>query len=237
LVDEMTPAVATLLSELVPSAVWFLSATVGLHPSGRRIAAFDRGDGATDVGMHVPVNTMAEQHRHHGFGFTGYQLVLRDGEGSTDEPPRGVLELGLAFPDDEIVLVGGGRAQAWRGSVLRGDISVATRMDLHRLLAHACFVVDLAPGPYVARECVEALRFGTPIVVPAGSPAAAEHATAGGGAVFDDLDGLVTAAGRMRHELERSQASAQGRRYADERYGRPETLVARVSALFGASAG
>ena len=143
----------------------------------------------------------------------------------------------MAFPDDDIVLVGAGRAQAWRGSVLRGDISVATRMDLWRLLAHALFVVDLAPGTYVARECVEALRFGTPIVVPAVSPAAAEHATAAGGAVFDDLAGLVTATGRMRREPERWQASGQGRRYADEQYGRPEALVARLGALFGVSAG
>jgi hypothetical protein len=237
IVDEVSPTVAALFSELTPRAVWFLSAAAGPSPSWRRISAAGGGDGATDVGLHVPVNRMAEQHRHHGFGFTGYQLVLRsDGQGSVDEPPPEVRELGAAFPDDDIVLVGNGRAQAWRGSVLRGDISVATRMDLHRLLAHARFVVDLAPGLYVARECVEALRFGAPIVVPGLSPAAAEHATATGGAVFHDLEELITAAGRMRQEPERSHASAKGRRYADERYGRPEALVARLGALLGAGA-
>jgi hypothetical protein len=232
IVDEVSPALSTLLSDLTPRAVWFVSSALELNPSWHRITAAGGGDGTTDVSLHVPVNRMAERHRHHGFGFVGYQLVLSgDVDGATDDPGREVKELGASFPDDDIVLVRGGRAQAWRGSVLRGEISVDTRMDLWRLLAHAIFVVDLAPGPHVARECVEALRFGTPIVVPSVSPAAAEHALATGGAVFSDVEGLVGATSRLRRESERSRASALGRRYADERYGRPAALVARLGSL------
>ena len=236
IVDEVSPTLSTLLSDLAPTAAWFISSALELNPPWRRITAAGGGDGTTDVGLHVPVNRMAERHRHHGFGFVGYQLVLSgDVDGSPVEPEREVKELGASFPDDDIVLVKEGRAQAWRGSVLRGEISVDTRMDLWRLLAHALFVVDLAPGPHLARECVEALRFGTPIVVPTVSPAAAEHARATGGEVFDDLEGLVSATSRLSREPERSRASALGRRYADERYGRPAALVARLGALFGGS--
>jgi hypothetical protein len=234
IVDEVTPAVAALLAHIEPTAVWFLSSAAAPNSSWRRIAAAGGGEAAIDVGMHVPVNRLAEQQRHHGFGFVGYQLVLLgDVETVTDEPARAVEELGASFPDDDIVAVGGGRARVWRGSVLRGEVSVDTRMDLWRLLAHAVFVVDLAPGDSLARECVEALRFGTPIVVPASSPAATEHALATGGAVFDDVEGLITGTSTLRRESERTRTSARGRLYADERYGRPLALVERMEALVG----
>jgi hypothetical protein len=233
-VDEVTPAVSTLLTGLGPGPVWYLSSVGAPPPSWHQIAAAGGSDGATDVGMHVPVNRMAEQHRHHGFGFTGYQLVLPGGaEGSVHEPPLEVTELGASFPDDDIVLVKNGRAQAWRGATLRGEIAVTTRMDLQRLLAHALFVVDLAPGPHLARECVEALRLGTPVVVPALAPAAAEHARATGGGVFCDVEELLSATGRLHQVSERARTSETGRHYADERYGRPEVLVARMASLLG----
>jgi hypothetical protein len=235
-VDEVTPAVSALLAGLAPRSGWFLSSVGAPPPSWHRIAAAGGSDGATDVGMHVPVNRMAQQHRHHGFGFTGYQLVLPGGaEGAAHEPPREVKELGASFPEDDIVVVKNGLAQAWHGGTLRGEIAVTTRMDLQRLLAHALFVVDLAPGPHLARECVEALRLGTPIVVPARAPAAAEHAQAAGGGVFDDVEELITAADRLHQVSDRAQTSERGRRYADERYGRPEALVARMGALLGGS--
>ena len=229
IVDEVSHAVAMLLTDRQPTAVLFLSSAVVVNASWRRIAAAGGGDGAIDLGLHVPVNRMAEEHRHHGFGFTGYQLVLLgDVDGVTEEPAREVKALGASFPHDDIIVVGNGQAKAWRGSVLRGQVSVDTRMDLWRLLAHASFVVDLAPGLYLARECVEALRFGAPIVVPASSSAAAEHALATGSTVFDDVEGLITAAGRLRRASERSRISERGRRYADERYGRPAELIERL---------
>ena len=190
IVDVVTPAVSTLLADIRPRMVCFLSSSGTPPASWRPIAAADGRDGAVDVGLHVPINKLAEQHRHHGFGFTGYQLVLLgDVERSLPEPPPEVDELGASFPEDDIVVVGNGRAQAWRAATLRGEIAVTTRIDLHRLLAHALFVVDLAPGRYLARECVEALRFGTPILVPAFAPAAVEHAHAAGGGVFGDVGG------------------------------------------------
>ena len=89
------------------------------------------------------------------------------------------------------------------------------------------------PAPIIARECVEALRFGTPIIVPEHSGPAAVHARAGGGSTFGDPGELIVAAEKMRSEANRSAASDAGRRYADSplrrrrRAGDPDADVAR----------
>ena len=107
-------------------------------------------------------------------------------------------------------------------------------MDLWRLLAHANACIDLAPGPHIARECIEALRFGTPIIVPEQSGPASVHARAGGGSTFGDPDELVAAVGALDSESARSAASLAGRLYADGLYGDPTAFVARVRELMGA---
>ena len=145
------------------------------------------------------------------------------------EPPPAAAWLSSAFHDAEIVVIEDAVASAWKGRALRGKVTVDTRMDLWRLLAHANVCVDLAPGAHIARECVEALRFGTPIVVPADSGPAAVHARAGGATFSDE-----TACSRR---LPSSSASASGRplrraqAYADARYGDPTALVGRLEAL------
>ena len=161
--------------------------------------------------MHVPVNPLAELHRHHGFGFTGYQLVLSDRPGTPDDPPPAVAWLSAAFPAAEIVLIDDAVASAWKGRALRGTVHVDTRMDLWRLLAHAAVCIDLAPGASIARECIEALRFGTPIIVPDDSGPAALHAQAGGGATFGDPGELIDAVATLQDGANRSAASEAGR--------------------------
>lgn len=180
LVDELTVKVAALLAEDRPRTVFFLSAPADepVTPEWRRLHVVHSGesDASPWVNVHVPVNRLAQAHRHHGFGFTDYQLILSDHSGSPDGPPFAVAWLTAAFPAAEIVLVEEGVASAWKGRALRGRVSVDTRMDLWRLIAHAAVCVDLAPGPHLARECIEALRFGTPIIVPESSGPAVTHA-------------------------------------------------------------
>ena len=53
--------------------------------------------GDDPIGVHVPVNRLAEQHRHHGFGFTDYLLVLSDRTGEQAEPPPAAAWLSAAF--------------------------------------------------------------------------------------------------------------------------------------------
>ena len=237
-VDELTEPVATMLAGLRPRAVFTLSGADNGHlPETRRLRLVPEPDavGEASIDVHVAVNRLAQRHRHHGFGFTGYQLVLSDRSGRHDDPPPAAAWISAAFHDDDVVVVEDAVAWAWKGRVLRGMVPVDTRMDLWRLVAHANVCVDLAPGRQIARECVEALRFGTPIVVPAGAGPAVAHAAAGGGETFGDPGELVSAVARLRDPARRSAASEQGRRYADAHYGDPGRPVAGWRELLASS--
>lgn len=182
------------------------------------------------VGVHVPVNPLAAGHRHMGLGFTGYILVLTDRSASPSvEPPTPAVGwLTSRFYDHHVVVVEGGAAAAWRGRALRGVVPVDTRTDLWRLLAHAQLTVDLQPGDVIARESIESLRFGTPIVVPAGTVATA-HADAGGGVAFADTRGLLDGVESLLDQSTRQLFSREGLRYANNLFGDPAAFVTRLA--------
>ena len=104
-----------------------------------------------------------------------------------------------------------------------GRINVETRTDLQRLIAHARILIDLAPGAVIARECIESLRLGTPILVPVGS-AAEVHARVGGMSFSDIPDCLAGVRRLMADDVLRS-VSAAGRGYADATFGRSDNAV------------
>jgi hypothetical protein len=232
IVDELTPEIASLLrhANVRPPSVWFLPAAGGA-PDPRWHPLPVAGDGS--VGVYVPVNPLAERHRHHGFGFTGYLLVLSGRAAAEDEPPPEVAWLSAAFTDEHVVLVEQAAASAWRARALRGRVSVDTRMDLWRLLAHAAVCVDLGPGDLVARECIEALRLGTPVVAPAGGAPVAALAAAGAAVTYGDAGELVDAVGALRDAPTRRAASERGRRHADAQHGDPARSVERLGQLLG----
>jgi hypothetical protein len=195
------------------------------------------GSDAPDfIGLHVPINPLAATHRHNGLGFTGYLLVLSDRIGAPDvSPPTPMVAwLTARFPDKEVVVVEDATAAVWRGRVLRGIVDVYTRTDLWRLVAHARVTVDLAPGRIIARECIESLRFGTPILVPADS-AAQPHADAGGGMTFSGYPELLAGVAHLSDETVRATMSSRGRNYADAHYGDQKAFVDGVSRALGAS--
>jgi hypothetical protein len=234
IVDELTADVADLLAVTGGAPVFFLSASHGPPAATWRLLRLVGGE--DPVGVHVPVNQLAAEHRHHGFGFTDYVLVLSDRTGDHDEtPPPAAAWVSAAFTGADVVVVEDAVAWAWKGRALRGKVSVDTRMDLWRLLAHANVCIDLAPGSSIARECIEALRFGTPIIVPGWAEAASVHAQESGGSIFGDPDDLLMAVGRMRDEADRSRVSETGRHYSESRFGDPAALVARVRALLRAA--
>ena len=222
IVDELTPELAPLLRNARLRSVWFLAADGGAPDPGWHPLPVT---GDRSVGVYVPVNPMAERHRHHGFGFTGYQLVLSGRSVAEDEPPAEVAWLSAAFPDEHIVLVEQAVASAWRGRALRGRVSVDTRMDLWRLLAHAAVCVDLRPGSLVARECIEALRLGTPVIALAGGTPVAALAAAGAAAPYGDAGELVEAVDALRDAPTCQAASERGRRHADAQHGDPARSV------------
>jgi hypothetical protein len=233
IVDELTPDVATLLYEVEPRAVFYVSASHGNRSdSWRQLPVVENPENAHPyVSTYIPVNPLAKVHRHNGFGFTNYLLVLSDGTGRDTVPPPAAAWLTAAFHSDDVIVVQQAVASAWRGRALRGRVSVDTRMDLWRLMAHAKACIDLAPGRIVARECVEALRFGTPIVVPRVSGPAVAHAFLGGGATFGDAQELLDAVAAIRTDDNRSAVSHLGRDYADANHGDPLKFVNSLRAI------
>jgi hypothetical protein len=188
----------------------------------------------TFTGIEVPINPLAATHRHNGLGFTGYLLVLTDRSGAVeDRPPTdAVAWLTAAFHDAYIVVIEGARAVVWKGRAIRGSVAVDTRTDLWRLLAHARLTIDLAPGECIARECIESLRFKTPIAVPRVT-VAASHTWSGGGITFADPPELV----RNLQDLGQAALSSMatlGHDYAETHYGDTSRCIDGVAtALFG----
>jgi glycosyltransferase involved in cell wall biosynthesis len=90
-------------------------------------------------------------------------------------------------------------------------------------------MVDLRPGPIIGRECIEALRFGRPIVVPANS-VAAEHAHGGGGRTYDDVRGMLEAVESFLHAPMEAGASRRGLEYAAF-YADPRASVDQMARL------
>jgi hypothetical protein len=183
-----------------------------------------------DVGMFVPVNPLAATHRHNGIGFVDYLLVLTDraGRPAPAPPTAAVAWLTARFPREPVVVVEGGTATVWRGRARRGEVGVDSRTDLWRLMAHARLVIDLAPGAFVAREAVEAMRFGVPVVVPAGTAVAVTASD--GGAGFESVGALFDLVEALADRTRRDRWGAAARRDADARFGSGDSFAAAAAA-------
>jgi hypothetical protein len=232
IVDELDGSTRALLRARAPGCTVRTISSSDDEPSfsSLRFTGGPEVDDADVIGLHVPINPLAATHRHNGLGFTGYLLVLSDRVAAPDvvRPTALAAWLTARFPHIEVVVVEDATAAVWRGRVLRGVVSVFTRTDLWRLLAHARVTIDLAPGRIVARECIESLRFGTPIIVPRHSVARA-HADAGGGLAFGDYAELLQCVSHLADEGIRETMSSRGWKYADARYGDQQAFVDSVA--------
>jgi glycosyltransferase involved in cell wall biosynthesis len=90
--------------------------------------------------------------------------------------------------------------------------------------------VDLGPGRLLARECVESLRYGTPVIVPAVT-AAAELAARGGGLSYRDAAELVGCVDTVGDRGLRDMLGTQGRQFTDDWYGDADRFVDRVGVV------
>lgn len=237
IVDELTLDLAPLLARVGTGARFYISSGIGAPDASWSQLPLVRETAAQPfVHTFIPINPLAEEHRHNGFGFTNYLLVLSGRSGVHDDLPPAAAWLTAAFHDAHVVIVEQAVASAWKGRSLRGKVSVDSRMDLWRLLAHANTCIDLAPGTSVARECVEAMRFGTPIAVPRGSGPAVVHASSGGGAVFGDPAELLQAVAATQSDDTRAEKSLLGRRYADVNHGDPKMFTESLRAVLSGTA-
>ncbi len=187
------------------------------------------------VGLYARVHPDARSRRHYGLrGIPDYLLVLGDRPGvpATPTPSHRTRWLLARFARQHVVVVEGGVARAWRSRSCVAQFDVHTRMDLWILMAQSKGVVDLLPGDVYARECVEALRLGVPIVVPGGS-AADRLASAAGGMRFTSTAELLSCAEALDDPATRTALASSGREVADRWYGDPHAVVTRLAGALG----
>jgi hypothetical protein len=195
--------------------------------------------GAYEVGLHVPVHAFAAAQRHTGLGFADYVLVLGDRgpDAAGDGVPTALASwLATRFADRHVVVVENAVASVWRARSLRGLVAVDARADLWRLVANARMTVDLAPGPLLARECVESTLCEVPVVVPART-AGARLAARGGGLWFEDEAELLGCVEALDDQRVRDTLGTQGKAVATEWYGDAGRFVERVGAALAESVG
>ncbi|MGH8987685.1 MAG: hypothetical protein ACRDXC_03685 [Acidimicrobiales bacterium] len=187
------------------------------------------------VGLYARVHPGARSRRHYGLGdVPEYLLVLGDRQivPAQCSPTDRVRWLLARFARRHVVVLEGGVARAWRSRSCVAEFDVHTRMDLWILMAQAWAVVDLLPGDLYARECVEALRLGVPVVVPDGG-AAARLARAGGGLRFASTADLLACVDALFDPAARASLGAAGRQATDRWYGDPHAFVARLGGALG----
>lgn len=250
LVDDGDVAAAALARSLFPAAALVVigagaawdtggamgqasALDVGFHAG--RVAHRGAGRGTLPVGLYVRVHPYAAERPHHELGgAAGYVLVLsgRDPAHATPARPSAQLRWLLArFARHRVVVVENAVATVFRSRSAVNRFGVHTRMDLWRLIAHARTTVDLWPGPLFARECVESLRYGVPVVVPAGTVADA-LVDAGGGAAFTSTAELLAAVEALGAPAARTRART-GREAVEGWYGDPTAFVERVTGALG----
>ncbi len=212
IVDELTPTIEAMVTQVDPKQALFLSAPKDTMPDGDASVSSAQQTKAT---MRLSISIFQSTASLNGiiimaFGFTGYQLVLSDRIGPDSAPPDAAAWVTAAFVDLEVVVIEAATASAWKGRSLRGRVAIDTRMDLWRLIAHAAVCIDLGPGPYIGRECIEALRFGTPILVASDSGPAAVHAGYAGGSTYRDAAELLNSVSLLSDPSHHEAASLCG---------------------------
>ena len=192
--------------------------------------------GAHELDIPVTVHPSARHEPLNGIGCDDYVLVLGVGApesaGATTIEPRGPSAgarwLIARFSRGFVLTLEHGIVTVWRTRSPLGCLRVGTRMDLWRLMAFARAVVDLAPGPLLARESVESMLLGTTAVVP-DEGVAGYHAAQGAALAYRSVSELFDAVERSGT----APASDLGPSYAASRYGSPGRLVEQVGTAFG----
>jgi hypothetical protein len=139
----------------------------------------------------------------------------------------------LCFPTVTVAVLADDGLEISRRGRREHHLPVERGSDLVRLIAWAKTVVDLRPGSLYARRSIEALLYGVPVVVPAGSRAQ-EHAEHGG-LWFESPGEIVWCVESMLDSGVRASFGEQGRRYAESRYGSTDDFIDRVLSATGLS--
>lgn len=203
----------------------------------RIVGRHGRSDSIHRVGTPLAANPSVLTEPNPWMGDTGYLLVITDSaSGDDDEQTELARLLRVRFSDRPVGIVHRDGFHAWHEGRLETGWPIERSSDLARLMAWARVTVDLRTLPLFGRDCLTSLLFGTPIVVPARSPAS-EHARRGGGLWFDSAADLTWCLDSLTDPTTAAAFGAQGRAYAEEGYGSTDRFIDRVVTACGLSPG
>ncbi len=193
-----------------------------------------RADATVRIGAPMAANASARSEPNTWVGDTGYVLVLTGVANHLDHEETELSRLiRLRFPEVPVGISFTNGFCAWHEGRVNEGWPIERSSDLARLMAFAAVTVDLRPGTFFARRCVESLLYGTPIVVPHDSRAR-EHAERGrGGLWFDGPTELTWCVEALLDTSTNDVFGAQGRAYAEAEYGSTDRFIERVTTACG----
>ncbi len=157
-------------------------------------------------------------------------IVVNSGVGEGEPGPSTVLTelLRMRFPERIVAVLHTDAFCVWQNGRLARSEAVGRTSDVARLMAWAQVTVDLRPGRFFARRCLESLLYGTPIVVPHTSRAR-EYAERGrSGLWFTNAPELAWCVEAMFDPQVRDALGTQGQAYAEAHFGSTDRFIQRV---------
>jgi hypothetical protein len=169
-----------------------------------------------------------------GIGNDRYVVVATNGHAPPGVGPEPFADLiTVALPDETVVVVSRGGAVRWHGG-RRSELAARTDgPELLGLMAGASVVVDLHPGRFVARRCINAMRLGTPVIVHEQSRAAELCQRGKGGLWFTNAGQLLWTIQSILEPEVGPVLGEQGRRYCDAHHGSFERFAEQLAVACG----
>lgn len=198
----------------------------------RRSVADRIGGGAQErvenVGFVSGINTLARSSDPHDFDCRGRYIVLA-GDWTRarrlDRVKRWAERFTEIDPDLRLRFVGPGAAHLDLGIRL-----TSSRLDVWRWVSRAVCLLDPQPHRILGREVLEAMLYGTPVVVHARGGATQEHAERGNSGLWYRTDEeLFAVMDRLLDEDLGRTLGEQGRSYAEANFTDTHTYIKTVS--------
>jgi hypothetical protein len=187
----------------------------------------DRPERIENIGFLVGVNSFARATEPHDYSDDSWIVIVGNWYESSAEAVSLWADELLEQHGLSIRLLGPG-AERYR----RGAARSASRLDIWRWMCRAVALFDPTPDRLLGRDVLEAMLYGTPVVVHAQGGANRQHAEAAdGGLWYRTKEEFLAVAGALRDNEVRQALSIQARAYAEDNYSDPDRFIKRIAEL------
>jgi hypothetical protein len=226
-----------LLDAVLPPLAGLLDA-IGVFSESERQIAEESVAGATAVHLLHPTFAVHGSPRRSGLaglGRFGRYVLLISGWPDDDPLSRGSLPHDLIRRAAGDVAIAEVRPGQWLVTDARRSFEVAwppSRVNLWHLMSRALLTLDMRLAGPVGEEAIESMMFGTPVIVPAASPAAG-HAKAANGGLWYESEGEMLDQLRLlaSDEAVRRRLGEQGRDWAISEHGEADRFADEIREL------